>query len=74
MVRWCNPTAESILGLKSADVLNKPVECAGSRIASVLRETLESMDQLPAQQWTDAQDASLAFRSNEASHSPRRNR
>jgi nitrogen-specific signal transduction histidine kinase len=53
MVRWCNPTAESILGLKSADVLNKPVECAGSRLASVLRETLESMDQLPAQQWMD---------------------
>ena len=52
-VRWCNPTAESILGLKSTDVLNKPVEYAGSRIASVLRETLESMDQLPAQQWTD---------------------
>ena len=53
IVRWCNPTAASILGLKLADVLHKPVECAGSRIASALRETLESMDQLPAQQWTD---------------------
>lgn len=53
IVRWCNPTAASILGLKLADVLNKPVESAGSRIASALRETLESMDQLHARQWTD---------------------
>ena len=53
IVRWCNPTAETILGLKAADVLNKPVEGAGSRVASILRETLESTAQLPPQQWTD---------------------
>jgi nitrogen-specific signal transduction histidine kinase len=53
VIRWCNPTAESILGIEAADVLNKPIECAGSRIASVLRETLESTIQLPAQQWID---------------------
>ena len=53
IVRWCNPTAESILGIQLADVLNKPIEAAGSRIAAALRETLESMNQLPAQQWTD---------------------
>jgi nitrogen-specific signal transduction histidine kinase len=54
LIRWCNPTAESILGLAAADVLNRPIETAGSRIASILRETLESQLQLPAQQWIDA--------------------
>jgi nitrogen-specific signal transduction histidine kinase len=53
IIRWCNPTAESILGLAAADVLNKPIECAGSRIASLLRETLASPVQLPARQWID---------------------
>jgi PAS domain-containing protein len=53
IVRWCNPTAESILGIKLAEVLNQPIEFAGSRIASALRETLTSMNQLPAQQWID---------------------
>lgn len=54
LVRWCNPTAESIFGIAAADVLNRPIEAAGSRIASVLRETLESPVQFPAQQWIDA--------------------
>ena len=53
IVRWCNPTAESILGIAAADVLNQPIETAGSRIASVLRETLESQVQFPSQQWID---------------------
>ena len=54
LVRWCNPTAASILGIVVADVLNQPIETAGSRIASVLRETIESPVQFPAQQWIDA--------------------
>ena len=54
LVRWCNPTAESILGIAAADVLNRPIETAGSRIASVLRETIESQVQFPSQQWIDA--------------------
>jgi nitrogen-specific signal transduction histidine kinase len=53
IIRWCNPTAESILGLAAADVLNKPIEFAGSHIASILRETLESTVQLPPKQWID---------------------
>jgi PAS domain S-box-containing protein len=53
LIRWCNPTAESILGIAAADVLNRPIETAGSRIASILRETLESRVQLSAQQWID---------------------
>jgi PAS domain S-box-containing protein len=53
IIRWCNPTAESILGLTAAEVLNKPVEYAGSRIASLLRETLESTVQPSSRQWVD---------------------
>ena len=69
IVRWCNPTAESILGIESARVLNQPVESAGSRIASVLRETLENMEQLPAQQWTDAKTRrSLSVQSRRLIH------
>lgn len=53
IIRWCNPTAEAILGLTAAEVLNKPVEYAGSRIASLLRETLESTVQPSSRQWVD---------------------
>jgi PAS domain S-box-containing protein len=52
-IRWFNPTAEQILGLSSADLLNKPVEAVGSRLAGVLRETLDAKAALPRQQWTD---------------------
>jgi PAS domain S-box-containing protein len=54
MVRWFNPTAERILGLTAADALNQPVEAVGSRLAAFLRETLDSRENLPAQQWVDA--------------------
>jgi two-component system, NtrC family, sensor histidine kinase AtoS len=53
MVRWFNPTAERILGIAAADALNQPIEAAGSRLATFLRETLESKENLPAQQWID---------------------
>lgn len=53
MVRWFNPTAERILGIAAADALNQPVEAAGPRLAMFLRETLESKENLPAQQWID---------------------
>jgi PAS domain S-box-containing protein len=53
IVRWFNPTAEQILGLSSKDVLNKPIESAGSKLAAVLRETLDSKTVLPSQQWID---------------------
>jgi PAS domain S-box-containing protein len=53
MVRSFNPTAEQIFGLSSADVLNQPIESASSRMAGLVRETLESKTNLPAQQWTD---------------------
>ena len=53
VIRWFNPTGEAILGLEAANVLNKPVQCAGSRIASLLREALESNNHLPPQHWID---------------------
>lgn len=54
IIRWFNPTAEQILGLKAGDVLNQPVEAAGGRIAAFLREALEGNGNLPARQWVDA--------------------
>ena len=53
IIRWFNPTAEQILGVKASEVLNKPVEAVGSRLASFLRETLEAKANLPPQQWID---------------------
>jgi PAS domain S-box-containing protein len=53
-VRWFNPPAARILGLSSADVLNKPVERVGNRLASALRETLESKMPSPPQHWIDS--------------------
>lgn len=54
IIRWFNPTAEQILGLSASDVLNRPAEAAGSRLAALLRETLEAKGNLPPQQWVDA--------------------
>ena len=53
-VRWFNPTAERILGIAAAGALDQPVEVAGSRLAAFLREALESKENLPPQQWIDA--------------------
>jgi len=54
VIRWFNPMAEQILGVASTDVLNRPIEAAGSRLASAIRETLDSKNQQPSQQWVDA--------------------
>ncbi len=54
IVRWFNPTAEQILGVCASEVLNRPIETAGSRLASILRETLDLKNHPPAQQWIDA--------------------
>lgn len=54
IVRWFNPTAEQILGLNAAEVLNRPVEAAGSRVAAMLRATLDAKENLPPEQWVDA--------------------
>ena len=53
LIRWINPAAEKILGVSAADVLTQPVEIAGSRLAGLVRETLDSKQAQPFQDWTD---------------------
>src|SRR5438067_12356620 len=53
-VRWFNTPAEKILGLKGAETLNKPVESVGTKLASLLREALESKTAVPPQHWIDS--------------------
>src|SRR6266702_3333443 len=53
IIRWFNPPAESILGLKTSDALNRPIEAVGRRLATMLRETLEAKANLPPRQWID---------------------
>src|SRR4051812_4864410 len=53
-IRWFNPPAEKILGVSSTDILNKPVERIGNRLAGLLRETLESKTPTPPQRWIDS--------------------
>src|ERR1700704_2466713 len=52
IIRWFNPPAEPILGLKAIEVLNRPVEAVGRKLAALLRETLEAKANLP-RQWID---------------------
>jgi nitrogen-specific signal transduction histidine kinase len=53
IIRWCNRTAESVLDVSAEEVVNKPVEAVGSRIASLLREALGSNSELALEQWVD---------------------
>ncbi len=53
IVRWFNPTAEQILELSISEVLGKPVEAVGGKLASFLRDTLDSKTALPPQRWID---------------------
>lgn len=53
VVRWFNPAAEQILGMRASEVLNHHAETAGMRVAAALRERLDSRENLPAQQWKD---------------------
>src|SRR6266481_4785185 len=53
IVRWFNPPAEPILGPKATEVLNRPVEAVGRKLAAMLRETLEAKANLPPRQWIE---------------------
>ncbi|PYI90050.1 MAG: hypothetical protein DMF03_05830 [Verrucomicrobia bacterium] len=53
IVRWFNSPAENILGVNTKEALNRPVEIAGSKLAMMLRDTLEATSNLPPQQWID---------------------
>jgi PAS domain S-box-containing protein len=52
-IRWFNPPAESILGVKTSDALNRPAEAVGRKLATMLRETLDARTNPPARQWID---------------------
>ena len=53
IIRWFNPPAEPILGLKATEVLNRPVEAVGRKLAAMLRETLEAKANPSARQWIE---------------------
>jgi len=52
-IRWFNPPAQSILGVKTSDALNRPAEAVGRKLAAMLRETLDARTNPPARQWID---------------------
>jgi len=52
-IRWFNPRAEKILGISGSEVLNKPVERVGRKLAGLLREALESKTPPEPQNWID---------------------
>jgi two-component system, NtrC family, sensor histidine kinase AtoS len=54
VIRWFNPMAEEILGIKSERVLNKSVEAVGKTLAGFLRDALQSDTNLPARHFTDS--------------------
>ena len=54
VIRWFNPTAEEILEIQGSRVLNKPIETAGSNLAGLLREALDSKVNPPPRQWVDS--------------------
>jgi nitrogen-specific signal transduction histidine kinase len=53
IIRWFNPPAETILGVRASDALHHPAEAAGGKIALMLRDTLDATTNLPPQQWID---------------------
>ncbi len=53
IIRWFNSQAESILGVRASDALQRPAGAAGGKLALMLRDTLEATANLPAQQWID---------------------
>jgi nitrogen fixation/metabolism regulation signal transduction histidine kinase len=53
ITQWINPAAERILGLKIGEVVNQPIETIGSRLAGLIRETIDSKADLAAHEWID---------------------
>jgi signal transduction histidine kinase len=52
-VRWFNRAAEAILGRRAAEIVNRPVEEAGSRLADLLRRALLGEPAARGVHWTD---------------------
>ncbi len=54
IVRWFNPPAEEMLGVKAPDVLGQLIEVASSKLALAFREALDSPGHVEIHRWTDA--------------------
>ena len=54
IVRWFNPTAEEMFGVKAANVMGEVIEAASPKLASVFRETLDTQAPIEIHRWTDA--------------------
>lgn len=52
-VRWFNRAAEEILGISASQIINQPVERAGSRPADLLRRSLMGEPPAAPVQWTE---------------------
>src|SRR5207237_6976540 len=52
-IRWFNPPAESILGVKTSDALNCPAEALERKLAAMLRDTLDARTIPLARLWID---------------------
>ena len=72
IVRWFNPMAEQILGIPRADVLNKPVEMVGSKLASASARNARLKVFPPASELDRWQNSQACFRRNAASCRPSR--
>lgn len=53
VVRWFNRAAENILAITAAEIVNQPVEQAGSRIADLIRRTICGDSVIAPVSWTD---------------------
>ena len=66
IVRWFNPTAEQILGVAAADVVNRPVEAVGSRSARSCAKRSKAKTQPPRTAMDRSRHAPFALWSKRA--------
>jgi len=52
-IRLCNAEAARVLGLQPQDLVGRPVEAAGGRVADLLRRALAGGETAGPQEWTD---------------------
>jgi two-component system sensor histidine kinase AtoS len=53
VVRWFNPAAEAMLQLSADQVIGKPIEAAGSKLAAQFRDSLETHEKLERRNWVN---------------------
>ena len=60
-IRWFNPRAEKILGIAGPEVLNKPIERVGSKLAGLLREDARIHNPASTAKLDRCQQPTIAF-------------